>query len=139
LQDVRSAAATGDVVAYLPSNLTARPILGHAVESTDFAILAMTGMEGYFSSESYSKSFAVPGLRGRDAQDVLAQAQSLYAQRRDDVESYVRGETNNAGRARLAHDRVRWIIVWGDAAHSSSSSAIPWRKTRTVLVYRLPQ
>src|SRR5712692_1059028 len=60
LQDIRLAAAPDDVVAYLPSGLTERPIWGHVQESTNFSIMAMTGLEGYFSSEEYSEFAAVP-------------------------------------------------------------------------------
>ena len=74
LQDIRLAAAPDDVVAYLPSDLTASAIWGHAEESTNFAIMAMTGLDGYFSSEAYTKFFAVPGLSGRNPAEVLAQA-----------------------------------------------------------------
>jgi hypothetical protein len=136
LQDIRFTAAPDDVVAYLPSELTERPIWGHVEESTNFAIMAVTGLDGYFSSETYSKFFAVPGLRGRTRAEVLAQAERLYAQRRDDVGSFVKGDLDDAGSARLAKDHVCWIVVSGEALQGISSSATPWRKTREMAVYR---
>ena len=137
LQDIRLAAAPDEVVACLPSDMTARPIWGYAEESTNFAVTAMTGLDGYFLSETYTKFFAVPGLSGRDPADVLAQAQRLYEQRRDDVRSFVKGDINDAASERLAKDHVQWIVVSGDALRSVSSSATPWRKTREIAVYRL--
>jgi hypothetical protein len=137
LQDIRLAAAPDDVVAYLPSDLTARAIWGYPRESTNFAITAMTGLDGYFSSESYSKFSAVPGLSGRNPAEVLAQAERLYEQRRDDVGSFVKGEIKDAASARLANDHVRWIVVAGGALQGISSSATPWCKTREIADYRL--
>jgi len=137
LQDIRLAAAPDDVVAYLPSNLTARPIWGRTAQSTNFAIMAMTGLDGYFSSETYSKFFAVAGLSGRNPAEVLAQAERLYEQRRDDVGSFLKGDIQDASSARLAKDHVRWIVVSGDALQGASPSVTPWRKTREIAVYRL--
>jgi hypothetical protein len=136
LLDIRLAAAPDDVVAYLPSDLTAKPIWGHAMESTNFAIVAMTGLDGYFSSQAYSSFYAVPGLSGRNAAEVLAQAERMYEQRRDDVASFVKGDLKDDASARLAKDHVRWIVVSGDALQKISSSATPWRKTREIAVYR---
>jgi hypothetical protein len=137
LQDIRLAAAPDDVVAYLPSGLTERPIWGHVQESTNFSIMAMTGLDGYFSSEEYSEFAAVPGLSGSSPADVLAQADRLYEQRRDDVGSFVKGDITDAASERLAKDHVRWIVVSGDAMQGISSPATPWRKTREIAVYRL--
>jgi len=138
LQDIRLAAAPDDVVAFLPTGLTERPIWGHVEESTDYSITAMTGLDGYFSSETYSISLAVPGFSGNRA-EVLAQAERLYEQRRDDVGSFVKGNITDTASARLAKDQVRWIVVSGDALQGISSSAIPWRKTREIAVYRFPR
>jgi hypothetical protein len=137
LQDIRLTAAPDDVVAYLPTEIAASPIWGSTVQSTNFAVMALTGLDGYFSSETYSKFFAVPGLGGRDPAEVLAQAERLYEQRRDDVESLVRGDIKEAASARLADDHVRWIVVSGNAVQGFSPSAAPWRKTREIAVYRL--
>jgi hypothetical protein len=139
LQEIRSTAAPDDVVAYLPSELTATPIWGEPQESTNFAIMALTGLDGYFSSETYSKFFAVPGLSGRSSEEVLAQAEGLYQQRRDDIESFVKGNIKDAASARLARGHVRWIVVSGNALQSVSSSATPWRKTSEIAVYRFAQ
>jgi hypothetical protein len=137
LQDVRLAAAPDDVVAYLPSDLTERPIWGPAQESTNFSIMAMTGLDGYFSSEEYTKFSAVPGLSGRNSADILAQAERLYQQRRDDVGSFLKGDITDAASARLAKDHVRWIVVSGNALLGISSTATPWRKNRETAVYRI--
>jgi hypothetical protein len=136
LQDIRLTAATDDVVAYLPGELIATPIWGPAPASTNFAVTALTGLDGYFSSEPYSKFFAVPGLSGNDPEDVLAQAERLYEQRLDDVGAFVRGDINDAASARLAKDHVQWIVVWGNATQGISTAATPWRKTREIAVYR---
>jgi hypothetical protein len=139
LQDVRLAAGSDDVVAYLPSDITEKPILGTSRESTNFAIMAMTGLDGYFSSESYTIFSAVPGLSGPNSDAVFAQAKRLSDQRRDDIESFVKGDITNAVSARLAKDHVRWIVVSGDAMQEISSSATPWRKTREIAVYKFSQ
>jgi hypothetical protein len=136
LQDIRATAAPDDVVAYLPSELIAIPIWGPPQESTNFAVTALTDLDGYFSSETYSKFFAVPGLSGHSSEDVLAQAEALYAQRRGDIESFIRGDMGDAAAARLAKDHVRWIVVSGRASQSVSSSAAAWRKTDEIAVYR---
>ncbi len=137
LQDVHSAAAPDDVVAYLPSDLIETAIWGRAMESTNFAIMAMTGLDGYFSSPDYSRFSAVPGLQGASQADVFAQADHLYQQRHDDVGSFLRGNIDGAASARLARDRVHWIVASGYAAPDILSSAIPWRKTNELVVYRI--
>jgi hypothetical protein len=139
LQEIRLTAAPDDVVAYLPSELTETPIWGSAPASTNFAVMAMTGLDGYFSSEPYSKFFAVPGLGGSDPAEVLTQAEHLYEQRRDDVGSFVRGDATDAASTRLAKDHVQWIVVSGDAMREISTAATPWRKTGEIAVYRLAQ
>ena len=108
--------------------------------------MALTGLDGYFSSETYTKFFAVPGLSGRNPAEVLAQAERRYEQRRDDVGSFVKGDigegdvvkndSKDAAFARLADDHVRWIVVSGDALRGISSTVTPWRKTREIAVYR---
>jgi hypothetical protein len=137
LQDVRSAAAPDDVVAYLPSDLIETAIWGHAMESTNFAIMAMTGLDGYFSSPDYSRFSAVPGLQGRNQADVFAQADHLYQQRHDDVGAFLKGDIDGDASARLASDRVHWIVVSGNSVPDISSSAVPWRKTDELVVYRI--
>ena len=137
LQEVRRAASPNEVVAYLPSNLRQKPIWGQEGQSTDFSIMAMTGLDGYFSNEEYSTFSAVPGLSGRSPEEVLAKAKQLYEQRRDDVESFVRGDITAAGSSRLAEDHVRWIVISCDALRSVSSRVTPWRRTDDVVVYRL--
>jgi hypothetical protein len=137
LHDIRLAAAPDDVVAYLPSDLTEDSILGRAEESTNFSVMALTGLDGYFSSEEYSKYSAAPGLNRRDPADVLAQAERLYEQRRNDLESFLKGDMTDAVSSRLASDHVRWIVVSGDAMQRISSSATPWRKTNEMTVYRI--
>jgi len=139
LQDIHLAAAPDDVIAYLPSDLAARPIWGHAEGSTNFAIMAMTGLDGYFSSESYTTLSAVSGLEGPSPTAVLVQAKRLYEQRRDDITSFVKGDLKDDGSARLARDHVRWIVVWGDSMQDISSPATPWRKTREIAVYKLAE
>jgi hypothetical protein len=136
-EDIRLTAASDDVVAYMPSELIVTAIWGSAPASTNFAVTALTGLDGYFSSEPYSKFFAVPGLSGSEQAEVLAQAERLYEQRRDDVGSFVTGDINSAASARLAKDHVRWIVVWADTMQGISTPATPWRKTREITVYRL--
>jgi len=136
-QEIRLLAAPDDVVAYLPSDLTGRAIWGYPQQSTNFAIMAMTGLDGYFSSEAYSKFSAVPGLSGRNPAEVLAQAECLYERRRDDIGSFLKGDITDAASARLANDHVRWIVVAGDAMQGISPTATPWRKTREIAVYRI--
>jgi hypothetical protein len=137
LADVRSVAAPDEVVAYLPSNVTQSAIWGHAGESTNFATTALTGLDGYFSSETYSTAFAVPGLNGRNRADVLARATQLYEQRSDNIQSFVNGNINELGFAYLHRDHVCWIVVAGKALQQVSSLATPWRKTRDLVVYSL--
>ena len=139
LQDIRMEAAPDDVVAYLPSDLSERPIWGPAEVSTNYSITAMTGLDGYFSTETYSLSFAVPGISGNNPAEVLAQAKRLYEQRRDDVGSFVKGNITAAASERLAEDHVRWIIISGDVLSGIASSSKTWRKTSEIAIYRLPQ
>ena len=139
LQKVRYAASPDDVVAYLPDSITAIPIWGHAEESTNFAVIALTGLDGYFCSETYSKFFAVSGLSGRTPQDILLQAERLYQQRRSDVESFVDADIEDATSARMATDHVRWIVVLDPGSRALSPSATPWQKTGEIAIYRLPR
>ena len=98
--------------------------------------MAMTGLDGYFSSESYTTLSAVSGLEGPSPTAVLVQAKRLYEQRRDDIVSFVKGDIKDDASARLAKDHVRWVVVSGYAMQGISSSALPWRKTREIAVYR---
>jgi hypothetical protein len=138
LQDVRLMAAPDDVVAYLPDSVTQDAILGSTQQSTNFVAMAMTGLDGYFSSETYSKFNAVPGLSGKSPAEVMDQAEHLYEQRLSNVHSFLKGNLMPAGSARLAQDRVRWIVVVGDAMQDISTRDTPWRKTRKIAIYRLP-
>ena len=137
LFDVRAAAMPDDVVAYLPSNLSERAVWGSNQESTNFSIMAMTGLDGYFSSPDYTRFSAVPGLRGRTAAEVLAKADRLYEQRRADVGSFLKGDLDAAGRERLVSDRVTWVVVSDDALKEMSTTAAPWRRTRDIAIYRI--
>jgi len=137
LQDVRMSAAPQDVVAYLPSDITQKPVWSYTQQSTNFAIMAMTGLDGYFSSETYSKFNAVPGLSGKTPAEVLDKAERLYQQRRADVESFIKGNIADSATARLANDHVRWIVVSDEAIHEISTPVTPWRKTDEIAVYRL--
>ncbi len=136
LREIRTVAAPDEVVAYLPSSLSQRAILGQSGESTNFAITALTGLDGYFASETYSTSFAVPGLRGRPA-EVLAGAKYLYQQRHADVEAYIKGESDGEAYTRLTRDRVCWIVVAGDVLKGVSHSVTPWRTTQDLTVFGL--
>jgi hypothetical protein len=137
LQDVRSTATPQDVVAYLPSDLTQKAIWGYTQQSTNFAIMAMTGLDGYFSSEMYSKFNAVPGLSGKSPDEVLDKAEHLYEQRHADIESFIKGDITAEASARLANDHVRWIVVSGATAHGNLPSTMLWRRTPEISVYRL--
>jgi hypothetical protein len=137
LQDVRMAATPGDVVAYLPSGITQKGVWGDTRSSTNFAIMALTGLDGYFSSQIYSTLNAVPGLSGKTAEEVLDKAARLYEQRQADVESFMRGDITDAASARLTNDHVRWVVVEGDAIQDISSLTTPWRRTHEIAVYRL--
>jgi hypothetical protein len=137
LQDVHAIAAADDVVAYLPSDITQNGVWGYTQSSTNFAVMALTGLDGYFSSETYSIFNAVPGLSGKSSKEVLDQAERLYQQRRDDIDSFVRGPMSAYAATRLANDHVRWIVVMGDAMREISTPVAPWRKTSEIVVYRL--
>ncbi len=137
LQDIRMAAAPQDVVAYIPTYITHRAVLGDAYSSTNFAIMAMTGLDGYFSSQVYSKFNAVPGLSGKTPDQILEKAERLYEQRLADVESFIKGDITAESSTRLMSDRVRWIVVSEDEIPHIGSSVKPWRRTREIVVYRL--
>ena len=137
LQDVRATASPDDVVAYLPSDIEQKGVWSYAQQSTNFSIMAMTGLDGYFSSKPYSEFNAVPGLKGNSSAEILAKADRLYEQRQADVDSFIRGEFSTAASARLAADHVRWIVVSGDAMREISSPRVPWRRTRDIVIYEL--
>jgi len=136
-QDIRAVASHEDVIAYLPSDVIERAILGRKSESTNFTVMAMTGLDGYFSSQGYSTFFAVPGLSGTSANEILAHAEHIYQQRLADVNSFLRGEITQDARARLESDHVRWIVVSDEALHNVSPSLLPWRITPEISIYRL--
>ena len=137
LQEIHATASPEDVVAYLPSDITQKGVWGYTQSSTNFAIMALTGLDGYCSSETYSIFNAVPGLSGKSSAEVLDNAERLYEQRRDDVDSFVRGSMSADAATRLTNDRVRWIVVLGDAMQEISTRVAPWRKTSEIAVYRL--
>ena len=137
LQDVRATAPPDDVVAYLPSDIVQQATWGYSQGSTNFAIMALTGLDGYCSSQTYSVYGAVPGLSGKSPAEVMDKAERLYEQRRADVDSFVRGSMSADAAARLTNDHVRWIVVFGDAMREISTPVIPWRKTRQIAIYRL--
>jgi len=136
-REIRASNQPDEVVAYMPSTLVQNPVLGHATETTNFAMTALTGLDGYVSSETYSTAFAVPGLHGRDDLDVLAQARQIYEQRRQDVQSFLNGTINEAASARLRNGHVCWVVASGDALQPAISSPKPWRKTPDMVFYRL--
>lgn len=137
LQDVRRSAAPDDVLAYLPSEIAQRADWGPSGSSTNFAITAMTGLDGYFSSEDYSRLSEVPGLSGESPEDVLDKAKRLYQQRLTDVGSFIRGDMTDAAYFRLKNDRVRWIVVFDSAMQRISTPVQPWQKTQEIAVFRL--
>jgi hypothetical protein len=137
LAEIHTLAPPDQVVAYMPSGLIEDPVLGRASETTNFTISALTGLDGYVSSETYSIAFAVPGLHGRDDADVLEQAKRIYEQRRADVQSFLDGTISDAGYGRLSKDRVCWIVASGDALQHLSTTLTPWRKTPDTAIYRL--
>lgn len=137
LDDLRVAASQQDVVAYTPSDIQQRAVWGYAQNSTNFAIMAMTGLDGYFSSQLYSKFNAVPGLSGRTPEEILDKAEHLYEQRHADVESFINGDITTEASARLTNDRVCWIVVTGDEMQKIASSLKPWRMTSEIAIYRL--
>jgi hypothetical protein len=136
-REMESSAAPDDVVAYLPSTETQRGILGPTEASTNFATTAMTGLDGYFCTESYSEAFAVPGMKGQTRAEVLAQAERFYQHRRELVESFLAGDI--AASTELAQDHVAWVVAEGEALPAVSRSLKPWRKTGEIAVYRIPQ
>jgi hypothetical protein len=138
-EDIHAAATSGDVVAYLPSGLIERPLLGAGSESTNFAVMAMTGLDGYFSNQTYSIFFAVPGLNGASPAQIMEQAEGLYEQRLADVNSFLRGDITPAALARLERDHVRWIVASREAMHHIACSTTPWRTTPEIVIYRLTQ
>ena len=136
-REIRSSTGTDEVVAYMPSGVIETPVLGHAAETTSFAITGLSGLDGYVSSETYSTAFAVPGLHGRDDADVLAQAKQIYEQRRDDVQSFLNGTISDAGYKRFAVDRVCWVVASGDELQHLDTALKPWRRTADMAFYRL--
>lgn len=136
-QDLRAAASPTDVVAYLPDTVVQEPVLGNNGYSSNFTTMAMTGLDGYYLSQPYFLPFAVPGLTGKNAAEVLGKAKDLYRKRQGLIDSFLRGDLSDPGLAELAHDRVRWIVVSAGALGEISSTAVPWRKTPQVVIYRL--
>jgi hypothetical protein len=137
LEDIRRASAPDDVIAYLPTSIEPRPVLGFAPESTNFVVTGLTGLDGYFSARDYSVPFAVPGLSGRNAEGVLQQAERLYEQREADVNAFVKGTIDDQARARLQRDHVQWIVITGKALREISTVEKPWESTPEITAYRI--
>ena len=136
-REIRASATPDEVVAHLPTNLIENPMLGNGSDSTDFTIMALTGLDGYFSSEAYSTSFAMAGLQGRDDSDALAQALDLYNQRREDVQTFLNGNISETGTERLAKDHVCWVLLSRNSLQEADAGLRPWRRTQDLAVYRL--
>ena len=137
LQDLRANADPDDVVAYLPSDITQKGVWSYTQQSTNFSIMAITGLDGYFSSQSYSQFNAVPGLKGNGSEEILRKAQRLYEQRRTNIDSFVYGDISSAASESLVADHVRWIVVSGDAMQKMSSRRTPWRVAQDIIIYRI--
>ena len=97
----------------------------------------MTGLDGYFSSESYTALAAIPGLSGQTSEEITEKAEHVYRQRLSDVESFIKGYMTAGASERLINDHVRWIVILGDDMQRISSSAVPWRRTSDIAIYRL--
>lgn len=121
LQDVRLTAAPDEVVAYLPSDLTARPIWGHAEQPTNFSIIAMTGLDGYFSSAEYSRFNAVPGLRGRSPEEVLPR--QIISINRDATTSSLLSKA--ASHLLLPYDWQRIMFAWSWCGGCNAECVFP--------------
>jgi hypothetical protein len=137
-RDIRSASSPDDVIVYLPVDRVGTPILGEPQKFADFAVTAMTGLDGYFSNETYSVSYALSGLHGSTATEVLAAAGALYRQRMGDVEAYLQGDADSAALARLNRDNVRWIVLSEGSPRELAPALKPWRQNPEVVVYKLP-
>ena len=127
-----------DVIAYLPSNLKPTPILGPPGEFPDYAVMAMTGLDGYFLSEEYSEFYAIPGLKAHTADEAFRDAANLYQQRKSNVEEFLKGNTESQVLDRLGSDHVRWIVLLHTAGNTSSNIKA-WAQTSQLTVYALPQ
>lgn len=137
LWQIQRDSAPDDVVAYTQSRLTEEPVWGGPVVSSNFSIMAMTGLDGYYLAENYFIPFAVAGLALRDGSDGVAEAKHLYQQRHEDTEAFIKGAITEQGRARLARDRVRWIVVSGEELGEASNAQNLWRRTGQVVIYQL--
>jgi hypothetical protein len=137
-RDIRAAASPDDVIVYLPVSRRATPILGAPHEFLDYAVMAMTGLDGYFSDQAFSVSYALAGIAGNSASEISAAAAALYRQRTGDVDAYLKGNADSATLDRLSHDNVRWIVLGDGAARDLSPALRPWRQNPQISVYRLP-
>jgi hypothetical protein len=137
-RDIRAAASPDDVIVYLPVSRRATPILGAPREFLDFAVMAMTGLDGYFSDQAFSVSYALAGIAGNSAPEISAAAAALYRQRTGDIDAYLNGNADSATLERLSHDNVRWIVLGDGAPRGLSPALRPWRQDTEVSVYRLP-
>jgi hypothetical protein len=138
-KDIRLAASPDDVIVYLPVGRTDTPILGGPQQFTDYAVMAMTGLDGYFSNETYSVSDALSGVEGQTESEILTAANRIYRQRTHDVELYLRGNVDPAALNRLSSDHVRWIVLSKSAVQETPLPAQPWRQNPEIAVYRLPE
>jgi hypothetical protein len=137
LTDIRSTADPTDVVAYLPTDITQKPVWSYGIQSTNFAVMAMTGLDGYFSSQAYSRLGAASGLAGKTLQEISQKAELLYDQRRADVEGFLTGKLTPDGYSRLEQDHVRWVVVLEDSVQEVAQSPTPWRRTNEIRIYKL--
>jgi hypothetical protein len=135
--DIKSETSPNDVVAYLPTSRVGTPILGPSSEFSEYAITAMTGLDGYFSSETMSKFYAVPGIESGAGLEVLETADELYRLRVSDVEAYLKGNADTAVLNRLNQDHVRWIVLSNHAASNVSAQLKAWRRDAEIAVYKL--
>ena len=137
LSEIGSVSSPDDVVVYLPTTRKSRPILGNSEQFSDYAIMAMTGLDGYFGAKSNSLYYAVPGLAGATGSEILGEADKLYRQRMNDVAAYLSGNPDQALLKRFANDKVRWIVL-SEGAPFASADLKTWRRSDQVTVYRVP-
>lgn len=139
LAEIRSTADPDDVIAYLPTDWTTSAIFGRSATFPDYVFMAMTGLDGYFANETYTKFYAASSLSGLNATEVFDRGERLYEERRACLEDFLSGKSGEAASTKLASDKVRWIVVSGDAMSKVATQVAPWRKTDQVEVWKLPR
>lgn len=128
LELIRNNAQPSDVIAFSPTSRQTLPILGsRGAVVHNFHVPALTGLRGFFGSESYSilnVSSSPGGVYDFDA-------------RKDLIQKVIQCEATEQTLTELVQNNVRWLLLSGHADCNLSGLISYWIKTDNIILIEL--